>query len=246
MSKRRPVERLDSKPPRNGNLDVKKILTTALALLALSPVAYGDRTEATVRALAPEVPAGAYRLDPSHASLLFRVDHLGFSNYTARFLSFDADLEFDPDDPASSSLTATVDASSIETDFPFPEQVDFNAQLRGEEWLDAGEHPEMTFRSKKVVMTGPNTARIEGDLTLRGVTQPMTFDAIFNGGYAGHPMDPQARIGFSAHGSLLRSDYGMTFGIPEPGSRMGVSDEVDVIIEAEFSGPPLKGGSAGN
>ena len=59
-------------------------------------------------------------------------------------------------------------------------------------------------------------------------------------------MDPQARIGFSAHGSLLRSDYGMTFGIPEPGSRMGVSDEVDVIIEAEFSGPPLKGGSAGN
>ena len=98
----------------------------------------------------------------------------------------------------------------------------------------------MTFRSSKVEVTGSNTMKISGDLTLRGVTRPMVLDATYNGGYAGHPLDPNARIGFSAHGTLKRSDFGMTVGIPAPGTTMGVGDEVEVIIETEFSGPPLK------
>jgi polyisoprenoid-binding protein YceI len=62
----------------------------------------------------------------------------------------------------------------------------------------------------------------------------------FNGGYAGMPkMDPQARVGFSAHGSLKRSDFGMTFGLPAPGTTMGLGDLIDISIEAEFTGPPL-------
>jgi polyisoprenoid-binding protein YceI len=64
--------------------------------------------------------------------------------------------------------------------------------------------------------------------------------AVFNGGYRGHPMDPKARIGFSATTSFNRSDFGMSYGIPEPSTTMGVSDSVKVTIEAEFSGPPLK------
>ena len=81
--------------------------------------------------------------------------------------------------------------------------------------------------------------RINGELTLRGVTRPMVLDARFNGGYRGHPMDPNARIGFSATGVLKRSEFGITYGIPAPGTTMGVSDEVKVIVETEFSGPPL-------
>lgn len=220
---------------------MKTILLTA-CLLTLAPYAAADAGKASgVRALAPDVPAGRYRLDPYHASVIFRVDHLGFSMYTARFTKLDAELDFDPAAPDRASLTATVDARSIETDYPFPEELDFDAQLRGEDWLDAERHPQMTFRSTDVVLTGPDSARIDGELTLRGVTRPMALDATFNGGYAGHPMDPNARIGFSARGSLRRSDFGMTFGIPEPGTKMGVGDEVEIIIEAEFSGPPLKG-----
>lgn len=203
---------------------------------ALWPIAVSAEAP-SVAALAPDVPAGTYSLDRSHASLLFRVDHMGFSRYTARFTDFDAELEFDPEQPAAASLTATVETASIETDFPFPEQVDFDAQLQGEEWLNTAEHPQMTFRSTGVTMTGPSSARIDGELTLRGVTKPMTFDATFNGGYPGMSLDPNARIGFSARGTLQRSDYGMRFGIPEPGSNMGVGDEVEVIIEVEFSGP---------
>jgi polyisoprenoid-binding protein YceI len=73
---------------------------------------------------------------------------------------------------------------------------------------------------------------------MRGVTRPMTLEARFNGGYAGQQLDPNARIGFSARGTLKRSEFGISFGIPEPGSIMGVSDAVEVIVETEFTGPP--------
>lgn len=185
------------------------------------------------------IPKGEYVLDKSHASLIFRVDHLGFSMYTARFLRFDARLAFDPRNLAASALTATVDATSIETDFPTPEIVDFNAVLQNDQWLDTARYPTMTYRSTGITMTTENQGVMTGDLTLHGVTEPVALDVTFNGGYAGHPMDPNARVGFSATGSLLRSDFGIAYGIPEAGSTMGVSDKVHIIIEVEFSGPPL-------
>ena len=186
-----------------------------------------------------EPKPGAYTLDKAHASLLFRVNHLGFSHYTARFKRFDAQLQFDPAKPAAMSVTATIDPGSIETDFPDPATHDFNAQLRGPQWLDSAKFPAITFRSKAVEMTGAKTARVIGELSLHGVTRPMALDVTFNGGYAGHPMDPQSRIGFSARGALKRSEFEMPYGIPAPGTTMGVSDAVEVVIEAEFNGPPL-------
>ena len=122
-----------------------------------------------------DVPAGAYTIDPSHTSILFRVDHLGFSNYTARFKKANAQLQFDPNDLAASSVTVTVDAKSLETDFPDPKVLDFNAELLGEGWLDAAKYPEITFRSVSVEPTGARTMRINGDLTLHGVTRPMVL-----------------------------------------------------------------------
>lgn len=187
------------------------------------------------------VPAGSYTLDRAHASLIFRVNHLGFSNYTARFKRFDARLEFDPANLAASGVSATVDAASLETDFPDPAHLDFNAQLRGEQWLDVAKFPEIRFASRMIDVTGRNTLRIHGDLTLHGITRPVVLEATFNGGYAGHPLDPHARIGFSAHGTLRRSEFGIAYGIPAPGTTMGVGDDVAVAIEAEFTGPPLAG-----
>jgi polyisoprenoid-binding protein YceI len=206
-------------------------------ITAPAPNAQEPAPAAATQPAPVDVPAGAYTLDRSHASLIFRVDHLGFSNYTARFKHFDAQLQFDPANLGASSVTVTVDPRSIETDYPDVAKHDFNAQLQGEEFLDVAKYPEMTFRSTAVEITGPRTMRINGDLTLHGVTQPVTLDARFNGGYAGHPMDPHARIGFSAHTTLKRSQFGMSYGIPAPGTTMGVSDEVSIAIEAEFSGP---------
>ncbi|MDY6978443.1 MAG: YceI family protein [Pseudomonadota bacterium] len=185
------------------------------------------------------VPAGDYRLDPAHASLIFKVSHLGFSMYTARFTDFDARLYFDPRQLEAAKLQARVDARSLETDFPNPKQLDFNAQLQGEEWLATEKHPQIRFVSTDVKMTGDREMQVTGDFTLRGVTRPLTLNVRYNGGYAGHEIDPNARVGFSATGTVKRADYGMDFGLPPAGSNMGVGNDVQVIIEAEFTGPPL-------
>lgn len=184
------------------------------------------------------LPAGTYALDPAHASLIFRVNHLGFSNFTARFTRFDAELAFDLDDPGAMRVSATIDPASIETDYPDPETYDFNADLAGELWLDAAQYPQIAFQSTHIELTGEHTALVTGDLDLHGVTHPLTLTVTFNGGYESHPLDPGgSRIGFSAHGSLLRSDHGIALGIPPEGTEMGVGDLVEVIIEAEFLRP---------
>ncbi len=180
------------------------------------------------------VPAGSYELDKAHASLIFRVNHVGFSNYTGRFSRFDAKLQFDPAHPERSSVTVAIDPASIQVESP-PEG--FLDSLRSAQWLDVAKFPTLAFRSTKVTRTGAKGLRIEGELDLHGVKKPMTLEATYNGGYAGHPMDPHARIGFSAHGTLKRSQFGVAYGIPAPGTTMGVGDDVEVIVEAEFSGP---------
>ena len=182
------------------------------------------------------VPAGNYKLEKYHASLTFRVDHLGFSNYTGQFTRFDAELTFDPKDIGASTVKATIDPKSMTLVNP---PAGFVTELLGSQWLDAKQFSQMTFTSTRVEALAANKARVTGDFALHGITKPVTLEATFNGGYAGHPMDPNARIGFSARGVLKRSDFGIGFGIPEPGSKMGVSDAVEFIIEAEFTGPPL-------
>jgi polyisoprenoid-binding protein YceI len=181
-----------------------------------------------------DVPAGAYTLDKAHSSLVFRVNHLGFSNYTARFRSFDAQLQFDPNNLPSSSVTVSVDPKTLDVENP---PAGFLDALIGKDWLDTAQFPELTLRSTSIESNAPNTMKITGDLTLHGVTKPIVLDATLNGGYAGHPMDPHARIGFSAHGTFKRSEFGMSYGVPAPGTTMGVGDDVHVVIETEFSGP---------
>jgi polyisoprenoid-binding protein YceI len=189
-------------------------------------------------ALAPDVPAGDYKLDPAHSTLIFRVNHLGFSKYTARFRRFDAQLRFDPRNLTATQLTATVDPRSIETDYPDP-KYNFNAELAGPQWLDAAKYPEIAFRTTRVEDLGNQAMRVHAELTMHGVTRPIVLEATYNGGYVGHPMDPHARVGFSAHGALRRSEFGISGGIPAAGVNLGVGDQVAVVIETEFNGPAL-------
>ncbi len=208
---------------------------SALTLLSPRP-ADAAAASAVPPASTLKIPAGDYTLDKSHASLLFKVNHLGFSRFTARFTSFDATLRFDPARPATARVEATIDPRSIASDNA---PAGFLESLQGAEWLDAAKFGPMTFRSTSVAAASARQLRVTGDFTLHGVTRPLTLDVTFNGGYAGHPMDPNARIGFSGRGKLKRSDFGISFGVPAPGSQMGVGDEVDIVLEAEFTGPPL-------
>lgn len=192
-------------------------------------------------ASAQGLPAGTYTIDPTHSSVHFRVNHLGFSNYTGEFRTIKATLQLDPARPAAAQLKVEIDPASLALPAPPAGFVD---TLRGPQWLDAARFPQITYISTAVAPTGPDTADITGDLTLHGVTKPVTLKAKFNGGYAGHPMDPNARIGFSATGLFKRSDFGVAYGVPAPGTTMGVGDDVEVIVETEFTGPPLPGAAA--
>jgi polyisoprenoid-binding protein YceI len=189
-------------------------------------------------------PAGQYQLDKSHASLQLRVSHLGFSTYTTRFSRFDAELTFDPNHIAASKVVTTVETSSLEMDAAPTMCLDI---VKGPQMLDTAKFPKIVFRSERVRVTGAKSIEISGTLDLHGVTRPVILTGTFNGGYAGVPkMDPHARVGFSAHGSLKRSDFGINFGVPAPGTTMGVGDLIDISIEAEFTGPPLANPAGGS
>jgi polyisoprenoid-binding protein YceI len=225
------------------------IVVSTLALLACSKreaadaapaAAAGEAAPATsppaIVPEATEAPAGAYKLDKYHASLVFKVDHIGYSAYTGSFDDFDATLVFDPKAPEKMRVEATIDVGSL--DIPTPPD-GFLDEMKSAAWLDAVAFPTMTFRSTGVALTGPNTARVDGELDFRGVKAPVAFDATFNGGYAGFPpYDPNARIGFSGKGALKRSVFGVLIGIPTPEAPVGVGDDVTFEIEAEFNGPP--------
>ena len=225
---------------------MKKIIATkrfhAACALALGAL-FGNisfAAEASAPPAAPVImapPAGAYKIDKSHASIILRASHMGFSTYTTRFSRFDADLTFDPKNLPASKVTTTIEAASFEMDAAPKMCLDI---MTGPQMLDTAKYPQIIFRSESIRMTGAKSMEISGTLTLHGVTRPIVLTGSYNGGYAGMPnMDPQARIGFSAHGALKRSDFGITFGIPAPGTTIGVGDMIDFAIEAEFAGPPL-------
>jgi polyisoprenoid-binding protein YceI len=223
------------------NLSALRAFVTALVatLLGLHSGASHATESAGPPAMAPTAapPAGAYKLDKSHASLILRASHMGFSTYTTRFSRFDADLALDPRNLSASKVVTTIDASSFEMDAAPQMCLDI---MKGPQMLDTAKFPQIVFKSDEVRVTGAKSMEISGTLTLHGVTRPTVLVATYNGGYAGTPnMDPQARVGFSAHGSFKRSDFGIAYGVPAPGTTFGVGDLIDFSIEAEFVGPPL-------
>jgi polyisoprenoid-binding protein YceI len=237
---------------------VKPLLAaTALAALALAgctkPAATNTAaSNTTAAAAAPagepvvapgktQAPAGTYTLDPAHSTVVFRLSHLGFSKYTASFAKLSGTLTFDPDHPEAMTVNAAIDPKSLT--LPTPPK-GFHDTLTGPQWLDAAKYPEITFKSTKVATTGANTADVTGDFTLHGVTRPVVLHVTFNGGYAANPYDGN-RVGFSAKTTIRRSDFGMGYGVPAPGTNLGVGDNLDVTIETEWnSGKPVAAGPA--
>lgn len=196
------------------------LLAAAAALAFAAPAAANP---------AADVPAGVYKVDPTHASVTWKVSHLGLSNYTARFTSIDAAVEFDPTKSDASKVTVTIDPKSLKTDYPFADKKNFDKVLaEDKDWFNAGVHKAITFKSSKVEMTGPKTAKVTGDLTLLGVTKPVTLDATLNGAMKEHPFAKKPAIGFSATGKVKRSEFGMGNYVPM------IGDEVTLLIEAEF------------
>lgn len=198
----------------------KFITTAALAFLAFTAA------PALAQGAPIDAPAGEYTLDKTHASITWKIKHLGLSNYTARFASFDSVVVLDPKTPTKSTISVTIDPRSVKTDFPFPEKEDFDKVI-AEKFLMAGEHPAITFQSTGLKATGAKTGKLSGNLTMMGVTKPIVMDVTLNGAMV-HPFRKIPVVGFTATGSFKRSDFGSTV-LQGP-----IGDEITVIVEAEF------------
>ncbi len=214
-----------------------KLWTAALAALALTacsqPATKAPEPPAPVTV---EAPSGAYTLDANHTTVTVRAQHFGLAHYQLRFNRVSGSLNFNAENPTQSTVEVTVDTTSLDT--PYSGDRDFDAELQNSEWLDSAGSPTATFRSTSVESTGPNTARVTGDLTIRGQTHPATLDVTYNASWRQHPMGmPISGIGFSARGTIQRSQYGLNVLQPTAGGNNGVSDQVELVIEAEFNRP---------
>ncbi|WP_420478794.1 YceI family protein [Brevundimonas sp. FT23028] len=171
-----------------------------------------------------QVTAGAYKLDSDHGKITWSVSHLGFSTYTGQFVNVQAELSLNPSNPSASTLTATIPLTDVMTG-----SQGLNGHLQTADFFDTANHPTATFVSRSVTVHADdaNEATVVGDLTLRGVTRPVTIEVDFN--QAGPSMGDTYKAGFDGEATIKRSDFGITYGIP-----MGLSDEVELHIEGEF------------
>lgn len=214
-----------------------KVWTAAVAALALAACSQpAPEAPAPAAPAVVDAPSGEYTLDTYHSTVTVRAQHFGLAYYTLRFNGVSGALTFDKDNPGQSSVTVTVDTTTLDTSYIGDR--DFDQELQNSEWLDTAAHPTATFRSTAVEQTGSNTARVTGDLTLRGITHPITLDVTYDGSWAQHPAGPPVSgIGFSARGTFKRSDFGITTLLPQGGPANGVSDDTELVIEAEFNRP---------
>lgn len=171
-----------------------------------------------------EVRAGAYDLDTGHGKITWSVDHMGFSTYYGQFVDVQAQLTLDPANPANSSLTATIPLTEVDSNSD-----GLDRHLQTADFFDTANHPTATFVSRSITLDADdaNEATVVGDLTLRGVTRPVTMEVEFN--QAGPSMGNTYKAGFDGEATIKRSEFGITYGVP-----MGLGDDVKLHIEGEF------------
>ena len=163
--------------------------------------------------------ADTFKIDPLHTFVLFSVQHLGIANTYGRFNDVSGSVVFDRDNPAKSSVELTVQVESLDTHSAIRER-----SLMSPDFFDVKQFPTMTFKSTKVDGSG-DALKVSGDLTIRGVTRPLTVD--FKKGGEGKGVFGEMRGGGETRFTIKRSDFGMTFELGE------VGDEVTIIMSLE-------------
>jgi len=170
--------------------------------------------------------AQTYTLDSAHADVVFLVDHFGYSATIGRIGDVQGSITFDEAAVENSAVEIVMQAASLDTN-----HAERDKHLRSAEFFNVEQFPTITFTSTGIAKTGDKTGTLTGDLTLLGVTKPVTLDVTFNL-KSPHPIyQGKETVGFSARGSLKRTDFGMATYAP------AIGDEVELIIEVEAIEP---------
>lgn len=166
-----------------------------------------------------------YTLDPMHTTVSWHVNHLGFSNFSGKYFATGT-MVFDESKPANSKVNVVVRIESGVTGLP-----ELDKHISGNAFLDYHKYPTATFVSKRVVMTGAKTADVTGDLTIHGISLPVTLKVVFNRVGLDKITNKQT-AGFSATTTISRSDYGVTIFVPDVGDDV----KLDIQVEATLDG----------
>jgi polyisoprenoid-binding protein YceI len=202
---------------------VVSAVALAAALGACTPLQVVTHTVTQTEA---RVPVGEYELDPHHTSVTFDVDHFRYSHFMMRFDRVAGQIDWKEGGLDKSQVTVTIDAASIDTNV-----AQLDKMVKGSDMLEAERNPQIRFVSTRFERTGDARGKLTGDLTIRGVTQPVTLDVTFNG-YGRDPLTKADTLGFSADGRFSRSKFGLTTWYP------AVGDEIHVVIQTEAARPP--------
>ncbi|MFE9451187.1 YceI family protein [Streptomyces sp. NPDC006739] len=180
----------------------------------------------TPAAVNPELAAltGDYTIDPAHSTLGFVARHAMVTNVKGSFLDFTGSLHLDGEDPAGSTASLDVTMESIDTG-----NADRDGHLKSSDFFKTDEFPTMTFRSTKAEALGGDDYRITGDLSILGVTKPLTIELEFNGA-AKDPFGNE-RVGFEGKAEILRSEWGLTWNAALETGGVLVSDKIKLNFD---------------
>lgn len=184
---------------------------------------------ATATATATADPAltaltGEYTIDPAHSTISFTVRHAMVTNVRGTFTEHEGSLSLDGANPADSSASIDVTIASVDTGM-----ADRDGHLRGADFFDADTFPKMSFRSTSVEQLDAETYRLTGDLSIKDVTRPLTIDLEFNG--SATDVYGNERVGFEGSGTILRSDWGLTWNAALETGGVMVSDKVKLDFD---------------
>jgi polyisoprenoid-binding protein YceI len=188
---------------------------------------------AALLAAAPALTFAAptsWAVDPSHSHVGFAVKHLVVSTVRGEFGSYSGKIQLDESDVTKSSVEAAIDVNSIDT-----RVADRDTHLKSPDFFDAANHPQMTFKSTRVKKAGKDRLEVAGDLTLRGVTKPVTLAVVTTPEVKG--MSGEARRGFSATTKINRKDFGLAWSKaveagPVVGDEIAISLDLEVVRDA--------------
>ena len=201
-----------------------RAITLALPLLLAVP-AFAQAPTPPGAMETARIKGGTYTVDTGHTQVMFTVNHLGFNSYYGIFGGATGTLMLDPAKPAAAKVSITIPLEMVVTTSDR-----LNTHLKSPDFFDAAKFPTATFTSTSVAVSG-TTAKISGNLTLKGVTKPIVLDAKFTGAGTG-PMNKAETVGFEATTTVKRSDFGISYGVGM------VSDNVPLKITVAFEKKP--------
>jgi polyisoprenoid-binding protein YceI len=171
----------------------------------------------------PAFAADRYVFDKTHTNLVWQADHFGFSKSSGKWMDVDGTLTLDESKPETSKVEATINIPALTTGL-----AKFDEHLLSADFLDAAKYPVAKYSSTKIEMTGKDTAKVTGELTLHGVTKEVVLDVKLNK-IGVSPISQKKVAGFHATTTIKRSDFNINYGLP------GVSDEVAIDIQTELT-----------